>query len=387
MPRTVTLLLSTLTAVLMLGVPAAHAAKTQRAVVSWSAAADVDLHVYDERGHHAFHGAERAIPAAVLSADSLSSGSESFTDRPHPSIRPFGYEVCLVGGQPTDVVVDATWIDEAGGSHEQRFTLASPGDCKGFGAVALITRDTDHDAVVDPSDNCPDAANPDQADADGDGIGDACEAAPAPTLSPTLTPSSTPGAQPQIPGPEDTRPAPVLGKSVVARAVAGTIRVKRKGGRFHVLRTSESIPLGSTVDATKGKVQITAASGPGGATQSGRFSTGAFVVTQTRGAKPITRLALSGALQCGTTGAGTASASARRRRVRRLWGDGHGRFRTRGRHGAATVRGTKWLTEDRCDGTLVRVRRGVVLVRDFTRKKTVRVTQGGSYLARARKQR
>src|SRR5215210_2764478 len=118
-------LLSTLAAVLVLGVPAAHAAKTQRAVISWSAAADLDLHAYDARGHHAFHGDERAIPAAVLSDDSLSGGSESFTDRPHPSTRPFGYEVCFVGGQLTDVVVDTTWIDEAGGSHEQRFTLAS----------------------------------------------------------------------------------------------------------------------------------------------------------------------------------------------------------------------------------------------------------------------
>jgi hypothetical protein len=383
MRKTVAVLVLTLAAVLVLGGPVAHAAKTQRAVISWSAAADVDLHVYDERGHHAFHGAERAIPAAVLSDDSLSSGSESFTDRPNPSTRLFGYEVCFFGGQPTDVVVDTTWIDEAGGSHKQRFTLASPGDCKGFGAVALVTRDTDHDAVVDPSDNCRDAANPDQADADGDGIGDACDATRAPTLSPTPTQSPSPTGQPQIPGPGETGPAPVLRKSVVARTVAGTIRVKRKGGRFHVLGAKESIPLSSTVDATKGKVQITAASGPGGATQSGVFSTGAFVVTQTRGAKPITRLALSGALQCGRNG--NASASARRRRVRRLWGDGHGRFRTRGRHGAATVRGTKWLTEDRCDGTLVRVRRGVVSVRDFGRKKTVRVKQGGSYLARARK--
>src|SRR3954454_6295063 len=313
MPRTVTWLLSTMAGVLMLGVPAAHAAKTQRAVISWSADADVDLHVYDARGHHAFHGAERAIPAAVLSADSLSSGSESFTDRPHPSTRPFGYDVCLFGGA-NDVAVDMTWIDEAGGSHAQRFTLARPGDCEGFGAVALIARDSDHDGVFDASDNCPRAANADQADADGDGVGDACEPAPTPTTSPTPTLSPTPTPLPPIV--EGAGPVPVLGKSVVARAVAGTIRVKRKGGRFHVLRASESVPLRSTVDATKGNVQITAASGPGGATQSGRFSQGAFVITQTRGAKPITRLALSGARQCGPTG--TASASARCRRVRRL---------------------------------------------------------------------
>jgi hypothetical protein len=56
-----------------------------------------------------------------------------------------------------------------------------------------------------------------------------------------------------------------------------------------------------------------------------------------------------------------------KRRVRKLWGDGRGRFRTRGRYGAATVRGTKWLTLDRCDGTKVRVVRGKVSVQDLVR--------------------
>jgi hypothetical protein len=47
------------------------------------------------------------------------------------------------------------------------------------------------------------------------------------------------------------------------------------------------------------------------------------------------------------------------------------------------VRGTRWDTADRCDGTLTRVRFGTVAVNDFVRHKTVIVRAGQSYLARA----
>ena len=48
------------------------------------------------------------------------------------------------------------------------------------------------------------------------------------------------------------------------------------------------------------------------------------------------------------------------------------------------MRGTKWLTEDRCNGTLTRVKKGTVTVRDFKRKRNVIVRAGQRYLARAR---
>ena len=70
--------------------------------------------------------------------------------------------------------------------------------------------------------------------------------------------------------------------------------------------------------------------------------------------------------------------------VRRLWGDGTGGFRTRGRYASATVRGTKWVTVDRCDGTFTRVVTGVVRVADFPRRRQVTVRAGGTYLARPR---
>ena len=185
--------------------------------------------------------------------------------------------------------------------------------------------------------------------------------------------------QPPVPQP----PAPELGKRVVVEVVSGTIRVRRKNGKFRALRAGESIPVGSTIDATKGKVRLTSAANRTGATQSAVFYQGQFVVTQTRAAKPITQLALNGKLSCATKKK-KASTSAKKK-VRRLWGDGKGRFRTRGKHGAATVRGTKWLTEDRCNGTLVRVKRGKVAVRDFVKRKTVVVRKGRVYVARPKK--
>lgn len=67
---------------------------------------------------------------------------------------------------------------------------------------------------------------------------------------------------------------------------------------------------------------------------------------------------------------------------RRLWSDGSGRFRATGRYGSATVRGTKWLIEERCSGTFVDVRRGSVEVDDRTRHRTVIVSAPRSYLIR-----
>jgi len=69
--------------------------------------------------------------------------------------------------------------------------------------------------------------------------------------------------------------------------------------------------------------------------------------------------------------------------VRSLWSkDSHGQFQTYGHDSVATVRGTEWVTEDRCDGTLTRVVRGVVSVRARGARRPVTVTAGHSYLAR-----
>jgi hypothetical protein len=176
-------------------------------------------------------------------------------------------------------------------------------------------------------------------------------------------------------------PQPEQGKSVVAGKVSGTVRIRLSNGKFRTLGANEEIPLGSTVDATKGRVRLTSAAG-GGKTQTADFYKGQFKITQTKGKKPITQLELNGTLSCG----GKASAAAKKKKkVRSLWGDGKGRFRTKGRRAAATVRGTKWFTQDTCDSTKVTVKRGVVQVRDFVKRKNVTLKKGHSYVARKKK--
>jgi hypothetical protein len=55
----------------------------------------------------------------------------------------------------------------------------------GVADVYAVCRDRDGDGVCDADDNCPDVANPDQADGDGDGIGDACDPCTGPSLAVT----------------------------------------------------------------------------------------------------------------------------------------------------------------------------------------------------------
>jgi hypothetical protein len=149
-------------------------------------------------------------------------------------------------------------------------------------------------------------------------------------------------------------PKPKLGRTVVVKATDGSVLVKpRKGKRFKLKRNKAvAIAVGATVDATNGKVKLTSARKSKG-TQSGEFSQGAFVVSQ-RKSDSLTDLKLAGGdfSGCSTAAANAKPISAARKKRRRLFGRAHGRFRTRGRSSSATVRGTDWLTEDRCEGTV-----------------------------------
>ena len=166
-----------------------------------------------------------------------------------------------------------------------------------------------------------------------------------------------------------------------AETKSGTVKIKVPGtNTFVVLGAGQQIPVGTTVDATKGRVTLVAASDKSGGTATADFYEGIFKVGQTKGAKPITTLKLVEKLTCPKRG--KASTSAKKKKKRHLWGDGKGKFRTDGSYSSATVRGTKWLTQDTCTTTLTRVVRGSVTVRDFVKKKNVIVKAGKKYVAK-----
>ena len=68
--------------------------------------------------------------------------------------------------------------------------------------------------------------------------------------------------------------------------------------------------------------------------------------------------------------------------VNEVFGNAHGQFSTRGHYATAADQGTRWRTADRCDGTLISVSVGKVVVKDFLRHRKVVLRAGHSYLAR-----
>lgn len=174
-------------------------------------------------------------------------------------------------------------------------------------------------------------------------------------------------------------PLPDLGETLVAEPVSGTVRVRVAGRRRFVrLQNVRELPLGSTLDTRRGRVEVATERRRRGRFQRGVFYGGLFKVRQRAATRFVTDLVLRGNLTSCPEGSAAAAA-----RSRRLWGNANGRFRTRGRHSSGAVRGTRWLTVDRCDGTLTIVREGTVAVRDFTLDRTVLVDAGERYLARA----
>jgi hypothetical protein len=186
-------------------------------------------------------------------------------------------------------------------------------------------------------------------------------------------------------------PPPSFGHSIDIGLVSGTVIVTPSGKHSFTLGLEDrNIPVGSLIDTTHGRVDLRSASPPGsaparaGKVQDAQFFSGAFRVRQSR-SQPVAQIILAGGRpsKCTATTAAVPDAKLPHRILRLLNASGHGRFKTDGRYAAATVRGTIWLTEDFCDGTLVQVTRGVVTVENLVTHATVTVTAGHSYFAAA----
>jgi hypothetical protein len=204
------------------------------------------------------------------------------------------------------------------------------------------------------------------------------------------------GAQPQesvptVPAAQATTPSlapaatPELGHSIAVTRANGEVVVRIPGTAAPaLLRNVASVPVDSIVDTRRGSVDLTTQL-PGGATQTGSFHGGVFQVRQAAGANGLTELVLRGAAPTCSRARARAAATVVKHPPRVLWGhDSHGRFRTRASNAVITVRGTTWYVADRCDGTLTRVTKGSVAVRDLHRHRTVVVRAGHRYLAKAR---
>jgi hypothetical protein len=147
------------------------------------------------------------------------------------------------------------------------------------------------------------------------------------------------------------------------------------------------LPVGSTLDTTRGTVLLTSATNKSGGTQAGNFSKGVFKISQTK-KNPLTTVSMTGGglNACSSLPRGGAPkiGTAARARRRTLFSSVKGHFQARGRNSAATVRGTSWTMTDTCAGTRTSVKTGSVVVRDFNLRKTRIVRAGHSYLARSR---
>ena len=228
------------------------------------------------------------------------------------------------------------------------------------------------------------------------GAFECCGANPWPALPDALGPADT--GDPQagentVPPPVQGVPAPVLGRTVVVAPGRGKVLVRRPGDkRFRELGEATLLPSGTVVDARLGRIRLTTALDEAGEFQTGRFWGSRFEIRQGRDGGGMTSLRLRGGDfgRCPARASGLAHASGvarenptTRRIVRSLWArDRGGRFRTYGNNSVATARGTAWVTRDRCDGTVTRVREGAVAVKDRHTGRTVVVRAGGSYLAK-----
>jgi len=185
-------------------------------------------------------------------------------------------------------------------------------------------------------------------------------------------------------------PPPKLGVTGNLTPVSGQVLVRLPGSKIFVALTGiTQVPFGTIVNATNGKVTVTTV-GPHGALQTMTFYAGEFALIRGPRRGIVVVVLVGGSFSVCPTArershlARTSSNHASgKHAVRKLWANGHGSYTTKGSYASGAVLGTRWLTEDLCEGTLIRVLTDRVAVRNLVNHHLVIVTAGHSYLAKA----
>jgi Ca2+-binding RTX toxin-like protein len=257
----------------------------------------------------------------------------------------------IIGGEEEDTMKgDGGANSLTGGPGEDFLDGAAGSDFLrgGGGADTLSGRDGDRDLV-----QC--GAGRDFAIVDGtDAVGSDCEVI------------------------DETRRSSIVFGRALLRPLRGPLRLRLSRRQRSVpLEYTAQVPLPAAIDTRKGAVYVIVASG-GRRSRSARLSGGRLLIRQRNPRRPV----------AGVRVLGRERASCRRSASRGVLGrvivSSRGGFRTRGRAAFAVGRNATWLTEERCTGTLVRARRGRVMVIDLGARRRVAVRAGRSYLARAR---
>jgi hypothetical protein len=200
------------------------------------------------------------------------------------------------------------------------------------------------------------------------------------------TTSATPPAAPSSPSQTASEPKAERGRKGVASTPTGTVTVKVPGASQPVVMTADTpVPTGSTIDASKGTVELETVVDVAGHTQRARFRGTTFRIQLSRETGMVDLYLVGKPATCGARAASIRAVGRATRTARStsLWGkDSNGKYRTHGRNSVATVRGTVWSTTETCAGTVTRVMKGSVSVVDKHSGRRTLVRAGHSHLAR-----
>lgn len=175
---------------------------------------------------------------------------------------------------------------------------------------------------------------------------------------------------------------PVAGESVELEVAEGEVLVRQPNeDTFASLEAATLVPVGTLVDASEGIVRITSATRDSGM-QTGEFSKSGFELSQEQGSSEVT-LTLRGGdySRCRTEEAMLDRSTVGGPKIRELFVDADGDYRTEGMYAAATIRGTRFAFVDACFGTLTAVEEGQVTVSDLTAEEEIELGSGENYWA------